>query len=371
MRRLSSYFFRVATVSALVAVATAFVCTLAIDAIAYARFEAGLPAPLRAELAGEGPDISVELMTALNDYYASPLQGAVLPVSLLLGLLVGGWVGMIHSRRLLRPIEAVAQAAGQLAQGAVSVRVDCPKCGIQEIDAFLNNFNQMAQDIESAERELRDSNAAIAHELRTPLTVMVGRINGMLDGVFAPDEDTLRALLSQTDQLQRIIGDLRLLTLAEAGRLAIEAEPVDLATVVTGADLPDSLTPNQLDLRPSPTRADPHRVRQMLALLLDNALRYGAPEGLLIATGVEDDRAFLRVGDRGPGLSPDQAERAFERFWRAEASRARHSGGSGLGLAVLRKLAQAHGGDAEYADRDGGGALFTVWLPLRAEPTRG
>ncbi|MFN4154214.1 MAG: ATP-binding protein [Paracoccaceae bacterium] len=358
MNRLSSYLFRAAGLSVLVAVAVMFGLLMLGDWLSFRAFEAGLSPDLLAELNGDEM-IGMELSNALNAYYTSWQARAIMPLAILIGTIVGGLVGMVHSRRLLRPLDAVAGALEALAQGRTDARAMGRPSRITEIDAFQSNFNAMAGSVERAERELRETNAAIAHELRTPLTVLIGRLNGMADGIFPMDESSIRALLTQTGQLHRIIDDLSLLTLAVAGRFQLHLEPLDLAALVadTLATQPGDI---ETDLGPARLEADPARLRQMLAVLLDNARRYAAGRGLRIETAMEGGMVVLRMMDRGPGLSPEQAARAFDRFWRADSSRGKDSGGSGLGLAVLRSLAEAHGGSVRYATRPGGGAMFIL-----------
>lgn len=361
MRGLSSYLFRAAGLSVLVAVGVMFSMVMLGDWLSFHLFEAGLPAPLRAELNGDQP-IGMELSNALNEYYTSWYFDAIMPGAILVGTTVGGLVGMVHSRRLMRPLDAVAGALDALARGQSDAQAVCRPSRITEIDAFVRNFNAMAESVARAERDLRETNAAIAHELRTPLTVLIGRLNGMLDGIFTTDETSLRALLTQTGQLHRIIDDLNLLTLADAGRFQLHPEKLDLAGLVADALVAEPAA-IETDLRPALLNADPARLRQMLAVLLDNARRYAGGRGLRIETGMDKQMAVLRVMDRGPGLAPDQAARAFDRFWRADGSRGKDGGGSGLGLAVLRSLADAHCGKVSYEPRAGGGAVFTLRFP--------
>lgn len=366
MNRLSSYLFRAAGLSVLVAVAVMFGVVMLADWWNFSTFEASLTPDLLAQLNDDQPP-GIELSNALNAFYTSWQVRAVMPGAVLLGTIAGGLVGMVHSRRLMRPLDAVAAALADLARGQTAARAQSRPSGIAEIDAFTRNFNAMAEGVERAERELRETNAAIAHELRTPLTVLIGRLNGMADGIFPMDEASLRALLTQTGQLHRIIDDLNLLTLAEAGRFHLHPQPLDLADLVADA-LATEPGDIATDLRPAPVHADPARLRQMLAVLLDNARRYADGRGLRVETGTDGATAVLRVLDRGPGLTPGQAARAFDRFWRAEASRGTEGGGSGLGLAVLRSLAEAHGGTIRHDPRPGGGAVFSLRIPRSAGP---
>lgn len=361
MRKLSSYFLRTALIALLAGGLATIAAGLAMEWISFRNFVTGLDEPLRDEFLNKDT-LSPELAAALQDFYNSPIQNVVWPFAILLGMVVAGAVGIWHSRRLMRPIDTVAAAMGRLAAGKRPVRADTKPCGIVEIDSFIRDFNTMSHAVDRSERELQAANAAIAHELRTPLTVMIGRINGMIDGVFPTDRPDLETLLNQTAQLHRIIDDLRLLTLARAGQITVETEALDLARIAANVPLPDEMEDVEYDLATAPARADPARVRQMLGILLDNAARYGA-SGVRVATWADEDGVVLSVADRGPGLDTEDARQAFDTFWRGEGSRARQTGGSGLGLAVLRHLAEAHGGFASYVDRPGGGADFRVTLP--------
>lgn len=194
------------------------------------------------------------------------------------------------------------------------------------------------------------------------MTVLSGRLNGMLDGVFPMDRAGVSALLAQTGLLARIVDDLRLLTLAETQHLGLDLADCDLADQarIVAAAQPPGVTVT-LDLSPAPVRCDPMRLRQALQALLTNAARYGGTD-ITIATGTDARGRFLSVLDRGPGLTPDEAA-AFDRFWRADRSRARDTGGSGPGLSVVQAIARANGARAEYRNRAGGGSEFSSVFP--------
>lgn len=287
-------------------------------------------------------------------------------MALLIGIIAGRWL----AARISEPVHKVADAARRIAAGDRTVRVPMAGHGAGETHQLIADFNMMARELERSEREMRESVAAIAHELRTPLTVLRGRLQGMVDGVFAPDTKGLDGLIFQVDALTQIVEDLRTLSLAMTGRLAIRPTVIDLA-VEAGRTI-DAFAPElknagmiaERSLEPVRLAADGARLRQILLALLDNARRYAASGGVVrIETGSDTDCAFLRVLDRGPGFAADDAERLFQRFWRADDSRSRDSGGTGLGLAVVKAIAEAHGGRVAAAHRPGGGACFEVRLP--------
>jgi two-component system sensor histidine kinase AdeS len=213
-------------------------------------------------------------------------------------------------------------------------------------------------------------NAAIAHELRTPLTILRGRLHGLADGVFAPSDELLRNLLSQVEGLSRVVDDLRIVTLSESRRLEMRFEPTDLEQEIRQAV--DAMRPAlveagftiELDTRRIVLACDGVRLRQALLALLENAKRYATPGLLRVSSRVEPDELVIAVEDQGPGLAPDFAPHAFDTFSRAEASRSRRHGGAGLGLSVVRAIAEAHHGRARYRASAAGGAIFEIILPL-------
>lgn len=288
----------------------------------------------------------------------------VLAACVALGLAMG------VARRLARPVERVAHAARRVAQGDLDARAEPERGSSLELRQLVDDFNRMADSLAASRRELKESTAAIAHELRTPLTILRGRLQGIHDGVFASGPAEISALIQQVESLGRVVEDLRVVSLAGAASLALERRSLELAAEVES--LVPVIEPDlhavgmrlELDLRPARVQADPQRLRQMLICLLDNARRYASEGGVVrIETCSEGSAGVLRVLDRGGGFPPGGAERAFERFWRSEASRSRQTGGSGLGLSVVRAIADAHGGQAHAANRADGGAVLEVRLP--------
>jgi signal transduction histidine kinase len=257
-----------------------------------------------------------------------------------------------------------------MAQGDLNARAEPEHRSSLELRQLVDDFNRMADSLAATQRELKESTAAIAHELRTPLTILRGRLQGIHDGLFASGPAEITALIQQVESLSRVVEDLRVVSLAAANSLALERRSVELATEVESLlpviepDLHALGMRLELDLRPARVHADPQRLRQVLICLLDNARRYASEGGVVrIETCSAGSAGVLRVLDRGAGFPPGGAERAFERFWRSEASRSRQTGGSGLGLSVVRAIADAHDGQARAANRPGGGAVLEIQLP--------
>lgn len=279
----------------------------------------------------------------------------------------GAWL----SQRIVVPLLEVARAIRAIAAGDLQARANPRLRGFGESARLVDDFNVMAERLERAEIELRFSNSAAAHELRTPLTILKGRLQGISDGVFAMTPDLNALLLAQVDGLTRIVDDLRTLGLFNAGALKLSLVHVDMAAVVrdVSALYADGLDRAgmalSLQLEPAVIWADPNRMRQVLVALVENAIRYAPGTPLLITTSHDGRHIVLSCRDHGPGLSEAAVQNAFEPFWRAEESRTRDQGGSGLGLAVVRAIVLAHNGRVNAANADTGGSCFTIVLPIK------
>ncbi|MBI6768186.1 HAMP domain-containing protein [Pseudomonas syringae] len=279
--------------------------------------------------------------------------------------------GLLFSRPLSSQFSSIARGARQVAQGDFKTRLPMSTNGPDELQALVSDFNTMTTQLGRYELEVSESSAMIAHELRTPLNAAMGRIQGMIDEVFPRDLAQLEMVHRQLDQLNKLVSDLHLLSLASAGQLTLDktefsleklvverlswfATPLDEAGVVVTIDIPRKLTVN----------ADRDRIGQVVNILVDNALRYSAMGGELLIVGkASAGRMELTVSDRGPGFDSENLEQVFDRFWRAERSRARYSGGSGLGLSIARAICLEHDGTIEVRNRSGGGSVIRLNIP--------
>lgn len=270
---------------------------------------------------------------------------------------------------VVRRVRALSRAAHQLSTGDLSARV--PVKGNDEITELAKSFNAMASGLmasrEQQDRMIHDT----AHELRTPLTNLRGWIEGAQDGVVSVDEELLAVLHSETTRLEQLAADLRTLTLAETGRLALHPREVDLAEVVVDAVRSAGATAEaagvefRMELSPCTLFADPLRLRQIVDNLVANSLQHS--EGSTITMDLAPDptgaTATLTISDDGVGVSDDDLPHLFDRFWRADPARDRRTGGSGLGLAIVRQLVDAHGGGVAARRGTTGGLAVSVTLP--------
>jgi signal transduction histidine kinase len=267
------------------------------------------------------------------------------------------------------------KAADAIAAGDLSARVSMEGSG--EFHQFARTFNRMAEALEVADRQRRELLADVAHELRTPLTVVQGNLEGLRDGVYDATPEHLELVLDETHKLGRLVDDLRILTLAEAGKLPLDRQPLDVSQLL--ADVRDAFVPqaNEASITVKVEAAqglpvlsaDPQRLGQVLSNLMTNALRHTPPGGevTLGAALASDDKVLLWVADTGEGIPPEDLPRIFDRFWRGDPARSHETGaGSGLGLAIARSLVEAHGGYIWAESRVGQGTTVSCVLHLSA-----
>lgn len=308
-------------------------------------------------------------VSALEQEYLQAVRRAVLYAAgavLLAALLVS----MYLSRQLAAPLRRLTQAAEQMGAGSRWQRVDVRSR--DEIGELASALNRMGAELEDGEAQRRQMTADIAHELRNPLSIMRGNLEALLDDVYPLDKEHLEPVYEETVLLQRLVEDLRLLSLAESGRLTLKRQPVDvpglLTSVADGARVVAQDKGITLHVQAEDglglLQADPDRLRQVLGNLLSNALRL-TPRGgtiTLSAAPAEGGRTQLQVSDTGAGISPEDLPHVFDRFYWGSKARASEESGSGLGLAIARALVEAHGGTIAVSSQLGQGAAFAVVL---------
>jgi len=299
-----------------------------------------------------------------------PVNRALLLIALAAGL-VAALLILGLSRRILAPVEALTAVVRRMAAGDLDQRVAVTSR--DELGELAHAFNTMADGLARLEMLRRNMVTDVAHELRTPLSNIRGYLEALRDGVLEPEPGLVNSLHEEALLLNRLVDDLQDLALAEAGRLRLEREPTDLAPVVAWAL--DRLRPQaaerqialRVDLAESlpPVDADAGRVGQVLHNLLHNALLHTPADGEITVTA-QVGGLWVQVGvrDTGVGIGPGDLPHVFERFYRADKSRSRATGGAGLGLAIARQLVEAHGGQIKVESQVGRGTQFTFTLPV-------
>ena len=344
------------------------------------HLESGVPVVvdgLRRERSAERQRVGTVLVGSMIEPILNPLDQDFLRsvnLSVLLSALAVGIVALVVGSLLFRqitaPLGALSAAAEAIAAGDLSRTVEMSSS--DEIGRLGRSFNAMARSLARAETLRRNMVADIAHELRTPLAVIQGNLEALLDGVFDLTLDNVASIHEETMLLSRLVADLRDLALAEAGQLKLDRERTDLTALT--ARVVDSFQRQALEkgvtltteLAPDlpPMEVDVQRVSQVLFNLFSNALRY-TPTGGTITVRAErvGGQVQVAVADTGEGIPPEGLPYVFERFYRADKSRARASGGSGLGLAIAKQIVEAHGGRIWAKSWVGVGSTFVFTLP--------
>ncbi len=279
---------------------------------------------------------------------------------------LGLWMASSFSRPIGRAIEAARRVAG----GHYAARVT-DSSRTRELAELAESINTMAETLERQERLRRQLTADVAHELRTPLATLQSHLEAMIDGVWPADAQRLRGCHEEAVRLGALVGDLENLTRAEGGQLLLDKTSFDLSDllrrVVTHFEgqCREAGVTLAFAGEPLPILADEDKLRQVFFNLLSNALKYTPAGGSVrVEAARQGAQAVVAVTDTGIGISADDLPFIFERFYRADRSRNRRTGGSGIGLTIARSLARAHGGDITVASEVGKGSVFSVTLHI-------
>jgi two-component system sensor histidine kinase BaeS len=286
-------------------------------------------------------------------------------------------VGLVASYTLARDITIPLRRLNLAAQAVASGQYDyqVPVATKDEVGQLAGVFNQMSKSLAENQILRRRLFADIAHEMKTPLAIIQGNLEGILDGVIEANPDQIKSLLEETVHLNRIIVDLRDLSLAEAGQLVLEKTPTDINTVISRsiqmlqplAEAKQVALEQVLAAVPE-LQVDAGRIIQVIYNLLTNAIRYTPENGsVTISSSVVAEKGAewvkIQIRDSGIGIKEDDLELVFNHFYRADASRDRKSGGAGLGLAIVKQLVERHQGYVSVSSVLGQGSLFEVYLP--------
>jgi len=285
-------------------------------------------------------------------------------------LLVALLIGIILSRTLTRPLKALTEAAHRISQGKLEQQVIVKSN--DEIGQLATAFNTMSQEVAHENQLRRQMTADIAHDLRTPLTVISGYIEAMRDGDLKPTPQRLSLIYSEIERLQNMVGDLRMLSLADAGELSLNPQQISPKILL---DKAAALFKHQAEQQTvtihvnaasdlPEIRVDEARMIQVFGNLIHNALRYTPPEGKITLSAQLSGRSMdITVQDTGSGIDPEELPNIFERFHRADESRHTEAGESGLGLAIVKALIESHGGTVSAESTLGQGTTIHILIP--------
>ena len=312
-------------------------------------------------------DVRLHLDEAFGDAVLLALTIAIAAAAL-----TAAAVSLFVSRRIVRPIAQLAESAARVAEGHYGERV--PMRGTDELAQLGSAFNAMAASLESAEERRRRLLNDLAHELRTPLATIAGYLEGLSDGVVHPDAETWAVMRRESQRLARLVDDLQKVSRAEERQLDLRLVRTPASALVDAAVA--SAAPAYAekgvaitcaaDRSAGDVEVDPDRMGEVLANLLDNALRHTPTGGrVVVSASRQTGRVELTVEDTGEGIAREHVSRVFERFYRADSARARSAGGSGIGLAIARALVETHGGTIHAeSEGPGRGSRFVVTLPV-------
>jgi two-component system sensor histidine kinase BaeS len=280
-------------------------------------------------------------------------------------------LGFIVSSLVTRPMRQLASSAQKVASGDLTQRVR--HRSDDEVGEVSDAFNSMAEQLEKKEKSRKQLLADVAHELRNPLSIVQGNLEAWLDGVITPTPEQIASVYDETILLNRLITDLRELSLAEAGQLKLNLENADLNALISAeitvfqvrcqekqvllrAEIADNLPPVTIDR---------DRIRQVLHNLLENALRFTSAQGNITVQDEvsEDNSVLISVSDTGRGIEPGDLPYVFDHFYKADKSRQRIHGSAGIGLALVKKYVELHGGKVWVESEAGRGSKFSFTIP--------
>lgn len=293
------------------------------------------------------------------------------------GTTAAGVLSYWVSQRIMQPLTQIEQITQKFAAGQLEERL--PPSEIPEINQLATSFNRMAGSLEDVEQRRRELVSDLTHELRTPLTVLRGYLEELADARIDPSPEVYQRLAKETRRLERLVNDLQELSKAEAGYLPIALQSVNLCPLLNS--LVQKFSDQLLEEGPvmhlecsnqlPPVLADLDRVEQVLVNLIGNALTYTKVGSITVRAWTETEkgsdrkpRLWIEVRDTGVGISPEDLPHVFDRFWRAEKSRNQNTGGTGIGLAISKRLVELQGGQIEVESELGKGSTFRFWLPL-------
>jgi signal transduction histidine kinase len=274
----------------------------------------------------------------------------------------------IRLRRMSMPLDELLDASNKVAEGDYSARVQ--EKGWPEVRSLAQGFNTMVEKLQLSDQQRRNMLADISHELRSPLTIMQGNLEGMIDGVYAPDKERLKSLYDETQVLARLVDDLKTLSLAESGLLQLKREQTDLGLLTCEVVSAFESQANEKEIKielvlehVDELEIDPQRVREVLSNLIGNALRYTPSQGTVkvevaeSVSGLEERSVLVYVQDSGPGIASSDLSRIFDRFYKSS-----DSGGMGLGLSIAKYLVEAHSGQIWAESEAGQGTKISFTL---------
>ena len=305
----------------------------------------------------------------MEDEFLRRLNGSIF-LSAVGTIIVALFLGILLSRSITRPIRELTKATHAMADGNLNQKVNVRSR--DEIGELAESFNKMSSDLSRSFNLRKQMTADIAHELRTPLSLIIGHAEGVHDGVLEPNHENFEIIREEAERLEHLVNDLRTLSLADAGELSVDFQPININNLISDIYTHYISPFNQqritLNLKPASVtltaNLDPSRFTQVLNNILDNALHYTPAGGSVdIETKLVENKIQISIQDNGEGVTPEEAAHLFDRFYRADEARNRNDGGSGLGLAIAKSIIDMHGGKIWAESEKGKGLKMVIKLP--------
>lgn len=326
------------------------------------------------DMMDSSPSLEMDLFTN----YSAAVSEAI-SLAAIAALIAAVLASFFISRQVVTPIQRMMKLSHRIAEGEYQERLTIPGSShadqVDELDQLALSFNQMAEKLEKTENLRRQLIGDVTHELRTPLTAIKGYLEGLMDGVLTADPETYQQIHTEINRLQRLVNDLQELSQLESGAFQLEVKEVSPSTLL---DTIQSNFANQfeeknlqlvVEIKPNLPQilVDKDRIIQVLTNLVGNSLQYTPGNGKVVIKVLrENSNLLFSVSDTGIGISAEQLPNIFNRFYRTDKSRARASGGSGIGLTIAKALVQAHQGRIwAISDGEGKGSTFTFSIPIR------
>ncbi|TXT16407.1 MAG: integral membrane sensor signal transduction histidine kinase [Erysipelotrichaceae bacterium] len=304
-----------------------------------------------------------------NDFDFLNQLSSILLIVGAISLLVSIILGSLIAKRISSPILKTINATSQISQGDYKIRIK-DRSNLSEVDNLIESVNQLASSLDKQDNLKKQLTSDVAHELRTPLTTLRITIEAMLDGIIEPSPERLKSSYEEVLRITNIVKDLESLAILEDGNLKLDKTKVDLVDLAKQVvkKLEHQIHEKEMVVtikgECESLSVDESRMTQVMINLLTNAIKYTQAHGnITIEFDETIDDVMVKVSDNGSGISADELPYIFERFYRADKSRNRSTGGSGIGLTIVKSIIEAHKGDIQVESEVGVGSSFIVVLP--------
>lgn len=301
-----------------------------------------------------------------NDFHFIRMLNEILIITGAVSLVGAIIAGTVLARRIVRPLVKTMEVTKEISEGNYQIRFES-SAKTKELYELAQSVNHMARSLDEQERLRRRLTSDVAHELRTPIANVSAQLEAIVEGVWEPTVERLQGCYDELGRISGIVTDMESLRQIESEQMILEKEPVDLLDIAAAVkqSFAREASEKGLELKVEGESAvisgDPGRLHQAVYNLVSNAVKYSGEQGLIVITvQKKEDKAVVSVEDNGIGIAQEELPFIFERFYRTDSSRSRKTGGSGIGLTIVKAIVQAHGGKITVTSRVGEGSCFTM-----------